>query len=252
MVEELTNRALSLIENPSEFSRREAEGLQLALAAEVRIGPLAQPVSSVCAVDCAYSRDGSRIYVAAVLLRAKDLFVLATSYAVRDCPFPYVPGLLALREGAASLRAICSLPSQPDLALCDGHGIAHPRGLGLASLIGLLTGIPTIGVAKGKLSGNFEVPGPLRGDCSPLEAVPAGSMKRLGTVLRTQDCKKPVFVSPGHNISHEEAVQWVLRLAERSRQPEPLRLAHHAACSLRDHGAFAAHPPEYVDSRRPS
>lgn len=115
------------LEDPSRLSREQAEELQLKLASDIRIESLAGPVSTICGVDCAYSRDDSLIYAAAVLLTAADLSVIATAHAVRACTVPYVPGLLGFREAPASVQAIRALPSIPDLVMCDGHGVAHPR-----------------------------------------------------------------------------------------------------------------------------
>jgi deoxyribonuclease V len=117
------------------------------------------------------------------------------------------------------------------LLLCDGHGVAHPRGCGLACFIGLWLNAPTIGVAKRCLHGEFEEPGKKRGDRSPLMApTQSGSGDRLiGAALRSRTGCRSLFVSPGHRISHEQAGEWVLRTSMRARLPEPLRLAHEEA-----------------------
>jgi deoxyribonuclease V len=228
----------SAIEDQGKLSREEAEELQLKLAFQVRIERLVGPVSTICGVDCAYSRDDSRIYAAAILLSTSDLSVLATADVVRECAFPYLPGLLGFREGPASVRAIRALSTVPDIVMCDGHGVAHPRGFGLASLVGLWLDTPAIGVAKRRLCGVFSEPGPVRGELSPMIAsrLPTGNEERIGTALRTRTGKKPLFVSPGHRISHEQAVDWVLRMVKDSRMPEPLRLAHQLAQRLRNEG----------------
>jgi len=225
----------NLINDPRGYTLPQIEELQLALAARVKVEPLITPISTICAVDCAYSQDNSRIFAAALLFDTQGESSVAVSHAVLDCLFPYIPGLLALREAPAMLQAIRRLSTPPDLILIDGHGTAHPRSFGLACVVGLLLEIPTLGVGKGRLCGDYEMPGPQRGACTPLfmRRVAAGSAKRIGTVLRTQTSVKPLYVSPGHRISHEESIQWALRLANNSRVPEPLRLAHQQAAELR-------------------
>jgi len=142
------------------------------------------------------------------------------------CTFPYVPGLLSFREIPPLLEAWRSLAHLPDLVLCDGQGIAHPRGLGLASHFGLVLGVPTIGCAKSPLFGEFEMPGTARGARTPIRDV-AG--RTIGAVLRTRDGTKPLYVSVGHLISLRKAIPLVLACAPRFRRPEPLRIAHHVA-----------------------
>ncbi|MEM9667159.1 MAG: endonuclease V, partial [Bacteroidota bacterium] len=113
----------------------------------------------------------------------------------------------------------------PDLLMLDGHGLAHPRRFGLACHLGLLLNQPALGVAKSRLTGVFAEPGPEKGDQQPLYAR-ASDAERLGTVLRTRRQVQPVYVSPGHLISHEEAVHWTLACAPRFKIPEPTRQAH--------------------------
>jgi deoxyribonuclease V len=135
--------------------------------------------------------------------------------------FPYVPGLLCFREIPALALAFERLAAAPDLLLVDGQGIAHPRRCGLAAHLGLLAGIPTIGVAKSRLCGEAADPGPERGSMSDL----IDGSERVGLVVRTKDRVKPLYVSVGHLISLESAAEWVLRLAPTHRLPEPIRLA---------------------------
>ncbi len=171
-------------------------------------------------MDCAYAADDSRVCAAAVLLSAGDLSILAAARADRPRPYAYVPGLLGLREGAVSVEAVRALPSMPDLVFCNGHGIAHPRGFGLACLVGLWLDIPTIGVAKGRLRGDD-----------------------IATEVFTRDGSRPVYVSPGHRVSPEQAVEWALRCTRGSRLPEPLRLAHQAARASVQEASSVEQPP---------
>jgi len=135
--------------------------------------------------------------------------------------FPYVPGLLTFREAPAVLALLESLKAIPDLLMVDGQGMAHPRRIGIASHVGLLTGIPTIGAAKSRLCGEHDAPGSARGSRTPL--LHRGEV--VGAVLRTRSDVSPLYVSIGHRISLEAAIEWVLACAPRYRLPEPTRLA---------------------------
>jgi deoxyribonuclease V len=157
-----------------------------------------------------------------------ELRLVESSIHEGRCTFPYVPGLLSFREIPPILEAWKKLKDRPDLMLCDGQGIAHPRGLGLASHLGLVLDIPTIGCAKSPLFGAFSEPGPRRGDRTPIRDA---SGKIIGTVVRTRDFTKPLYVSIGHLISLRKAVAIVLACTPRFRNPEPARAAHRIASS---------------------
>ncbi len=137
--------------------------------------------------------------------------------------FPYVPGFLAFREGPAIMQAWTLLSRKPDVLICDGHGIAHPRGVGIASHVGVLLDVPTIGVAKKKLYGNYREPPQFEGGLSQLLHPVSGRV--IGAVLRTRRRVKPVFVSVGHRIGLSSAVRIVAACARGYRLPEPTRLA---------------------------
>jgi deoxyribonuclease V len=143
----------------------------------------------------------------------------------RPTTFPYVPGLLSFREAPAALEALEKLSVRPDLLLCDGQGRAHPRRFGLACHIGLLSGLPTIGVAKSRLVGEHEPVDQERGSRQPLMQ----DDEVIGMVLRTRTGVKPLYISVGHRISLETAVDYVLRSAPRYRLPETTRQAHRLA-----------------------
>lgn len=147
--------------------------------------------------------------------------ILETVHAVNKLTFPYVPGLLSFREAPTCLDALANLSVEPDVIMVDGHGIAHPRRLGIASHIGLFVDIPTIGCAKKKLVGEYEIPGEQKGSFSTL----THKDEQIGVVLRTRDNVKPVFVSVGNNCSLEQAKEIVLSCAVKYRLPEPTRLA---------------------------
>lgn len=206
----------------------EAESLQRELAPLVELCPLKRKVRTVAAVDADY--DETTVYAAAVLFQyAPCAHPFEKQVEVRHVPFPYLPGFLSLREAPAILAALRKLSHFPDVVLVDGQGIAHPRRFGLACHVGILSRLPTIGVAKNQLVGKFEEPPPQRGAWSPLEL--EGQL--VGAVLRTRTGVKPLFVSPGHLITLHEAVEIVLHCSTRYRIPEPLRMADQAARAAR-------------------
>lgn len=204
----------------------EAERLQSELATRLRLTWEGRAVTSVGGVDV--SVRGALARCAIVVLRYPNLAPLVSAVAEVPLAFPYIPGLLSFREGPAVLAAWEKLSLLPDLLLFDGQGIAHPRHLGIAAQMGLWLERPTIGVAKSRLYGRHEMPGPQRGDCAPLfdEHDPT---QVIGMVVRTRPGVKPVYVSPGHLIDLPHAVEFVLACCAGYRLPEPTRLAHHVA-----------------------
>jgi deoxyribonuclease V len=179
----------------------------------------------VTGVDVAYDDERDVVVAAAVVLDAATLAVVAEATAVGQVSFPYVPGLLAFREIPAVLAVLDALPCAPGLVVCDGYGLAHPRRFGLASHLGVLTGLPTIGVAKNPFTFSYEEPGARRGSASPLLAGEATGPEEVGRALRTQDGVKPVFVSVGHRMSLDNACAHTLALAPKYRLPETTRSA---------------------------
>lgn len=175
----------------------------------------------VTGVDVAYDDERDVVVAAAVVLDAVTLDVVAEATAVGQVSFPYVPGLLAFREIPTVLAALDALPCAPGLVVCDGYGLAHPRRFGLASHLGVLTGLPTIGVAKNPFTFSYEEPGARRGSASPLVA----GQDEVGRALRTQDGVKPVFVSVGHRVSLDNACAHTLALTPKYRLPESTRRA---------------------------
>jgi deoxyribonuclease V len=192
------------------------------LAGLVRECPLERDVRLVAGVDCGYSRQGAQCAAAVVVWDLRTAAVVETRVLLWQADVPYVPGLLALREAPAVLKVLGQLARKPQVLLCDGHGIAHPRRFGLASHVGVLANLPTIGCAKSRLCGSYVEPGDARGASSPL--VDRGQI--VGAVLRTRTDVRPVFVSVGHLIDLPAAVRIVLACTPRYRLPEPLRLAH--------------------------
>jgi deoxyribonuclease V len=175
---------------------------------------------TVAGLDVSYT-DDDRLAAAVVVLDATTLDVIDESVATGKAAFPYVPGLFAFRELPTLLDALRALKTTPDLLVCDGFGVAHPRRFGLACHLGVLTDLPTIGVGKTPFIGTYTPPGPHRGDASPL----LDDTDVIGQVLRTQDNVKPVFVSVGHRTNLDTACQNVLNLAPKYRLPETTRRA---------------------------
>jgi deoxyribonuclease V len=197
------------------------ERLRHAVVLEDRFGPLRR----VAGVDVGFEAGGTITRAAVAVLSFPELELIESAIARLPTAFPYIPGLLSFREAPAVLQALEKCSSSPDLLLCDGQGLAHPRRFGLACHLGLLADLPSIGAAKSRLLGEHAPPGPQRGDWQPL--VDQGEI--IGAALRTRQGTKPIFVSPGHRISLHTALDLALRCTGRFRIPEPTRQAHRLA-----------------------
>jgi deoxyribonuclease V len=206
-------------------SPTEAAAIQLRLGDRVIAEDALGSVRSVAGIDVGFEDGGKVARAAVVVLGFPGLEVLEQILARRASSFPYIPGLLSFREIPAVLDAFERLRFNPDLILCDGQGLAHPRRFGLACHLGVLTDLPTIGVAKTRLVGTHTEPGLARGDWAPLWD--AGSV--IGAVLRTRSQVKPLFVSIGHRIGLDTAIGYVLACSPRFRLPETTRRAHRLA-----------------------
>lgn len=183
-----------------------------------------RPVGTIGGVDISIKAESAR--AAIVVIRYPELTPLEAVVADAPLVFPYIPGLLAFREGPAVLVAWSKLQNQPDLLMFDGQGIAHPRGIGIASQMGLWLERPTIGVAKSRLYGRHTEVGSERGDRADL-LDKKGNV--IGTVLRTREKTNPLYISPGHLIDVEHATQFILTCSAGYRLPEPTRWAHKVA-----------------------
>lgn len=214
--------------------RAGAEAIQDRLRPSVRVEPDDAPPPRprlVAGLDVAYAKDGDRLAAAVVVLDAATLETVESATAVGTAAFPYIPGLFAFRELPTLLTALERLAAAPDLLVCDGQGVAHPRRFGLACHLGVLTGLPAIGVAKQSLVGEYAEPGPERGDWSAIRD--GGEV--VGRALRTRPGVKPVFVSVGHRVSLAAATDLALHLAPAYRLPETTRRADHLSRqALRD------------------
>ena len=203
---------------------RDAIVLQRELAGEVKLVPLERDPSYIGGCDVSMNRFAKDGFAGFVTLTYPELETVDHAVHKGVIPFPYIPGLLSFREIPMLLEAWKELEQRPDVLLVDGIGIAHPRRLGIASHLGVLLDIPTVGVAKSVLIGSFETPGNEPGDTSPL--IDQKNGETIGTVLRTKRNVKPVFVSAGHRIILEDAVTLVSSCVRKHRIPEPTRTAH--------------------------
>jgi deoxyribonuclease V len=212
--------------HPWTLDPNQAAQVQVALRERLVLSWQPKPVSTIGGVDVGLGEDTAR--AAIVVLRYPDLSPLEGVTAEVPLTFPYVPGLLAFREGPAILAAWDKLQTRPDLLMFDGQGIAHPRGIGIASQMGLWLERPTIGVAKSRLYGRHAAPGPRRGDWAALYDEKEQS-KVIGAVLQTREGVNPLYVSPGHLIDVPTCIEFVLRCCTKYRLPEPTRWAHRVA-----------------------
>jgi deoxyribonuclease V len=213
------------IEHLWNLSPAKAIALQQQLRAQIITVDRLGPVTRVAGIDVGFEEQGKVTRAAAAVLSYPPLELLETASARRPTRFPYIPGLLSFREIPAVLDALEKLARLPDLLLCDGQGIAHPRRLGIASHLGLITDIPSIGVAKTRLWGTHGKVPEQRGEWTPLW----DQNEMIGAVLRTRAGVKPLYISAGHRISLETAIRYVLNCTTRYRLPETTRYAHRLA-----------------------
>jgi deoxyribonuclease V len=208
---------------------REAVELQKQLRADVRVAPLARPIKTIAGADISFNKFSKTVYAGLVVLALPSLEVIEEVCVVSEISFPYVPGLLSFREAPSVLEAWAKLKTEPDAVMFDGHGLAHPRRIGLASHVGLILERPTLGCAKSVLVGKYEEPEKERGAWT--EMIDKG--ETIGAALRTKTNVQPIFVSVGHLIDLAGAIDLTLECDGGYRQPEPTRRAHHLVNALR-------------------
>ena len=208
--------------HPWNVSPREAVEIQKRLRSLIDIKGLSVPIRYVAGTDVSCSRKSDALWAGIVVFSYPDLNKVEERWIKGRADFPYIPGLLSFRELPAIINTIKQLKSSPDLILCDGQGIAHPRGMGLASHLGLLLDMPTIGCAKSLLWGTFSMIGDKKGDYAYLWH----RSRIIGSALRSRTGVKPVFISPGNNINLEESMKIVIECCKKYRIPEPIRQAH--------------------------
>lgn len=210
-----------VIENTSP-TPKEAVQIQHKMREKIILVDDFTPIRTIAGIDVGYDPETNTAKAALVTMSIEDLKPIKSFIEFEPVTFPYIPGLLSFREAPVIIKALSHLGDDlPDILFVDGHGIAHPRRLGIATHIGVLTGLPTIGVAKKKLWGTYEEPALLKGSSSLL----CDKGEIIGTVFRSKDNIKPLFISPGHRISHQSALDLVKRCLIKHRLPEPTRLA---------------------------
>lgn len=207
----------------------QARAIQDEYRALVCVEALAREVRHVAGIDVGFEADNSITRAAVAVLDVASLAVVDSAIARLPTRFPYVPGLLSFREIPAVLKALEALTIWPDLFLCDGQGIAHPRRFGIASHLGVLLDAPTIGVAKSRLTGRPELELPsAKGSWVAL----LDKDEIVGAVLRSRADVSPLFVSVGHRVCLDDAINWTLRCTTRYRLPETTRWAHRLASGV--------------------
>lgn len=211
--------------HPWDVTPKEAIAIQESLLDRVVLCDDFGELKTVAGVDVGFEENNAVTRAAIAVLDYETLDLIESAIARRPTTFPYVPGLLSFREIPAVLQAMLKLKTIPSLLLCDGQGIAHPRRFGIAAHLGLLTNIPSVGVAKSRLIGTYEEVPAIKGCYVPL----MDRGEQIGEVVRTRTNVKPLFISPGHRVGFDSARRIVLHCTTRYRLPETTRWAHKLA-----------------------
>ena len=199
-----------------------AKEIQSELATKINLNDDLSAIEKVAGLDVGFEYENSLAIGGIVILSYPGFEVIEKRISRRKIIFPYVPGYLSFREIPVLLQAYDKIRNKPDLVICDGQGIAHPRRFGLACHLGILLDLPAIGAGKSRLIGHYTEPSLSRGACSPL--IHKGEI--IGGVVRSRQGTKPLFVSPGHKISINSAIAWTLKCCPKYRIPETTRQAH--------------------------
>lgn len=216
--------------HPWQVSTTEARRIQQRLRHHVKVGVYVRDIRYIAGADISVARFAPTVYAGVVVLDYANLKVIERQGVMARTDFPYVPGLLSFREVPALLQAFAQVETVPDVVVCDGQGIAHPRRLGIASHLGLLLDVPTVGCAKSRLIGQYQEPPLWRGAHTPLYGTDGAV---IGAVLRTKDATRPVFVSAGHKMDLGQALDILLHCGRGYRIPEPTRLADQYVGAMR-------------------
>ena len=219
---------LPTIEHSWDLSPEDAICLQKKLAKNVVCKNDFESIKFIAGVDVAYHKNSDQLVAAIVILDAITLQIVETKTARSRSTFPYISGLFSFRELPPLLEAFATLETVPDLVICDGQGIAHPRRFGLASHLGVVLNIPSIGCAKTLMTGSVKSLKQTRGSIESLTQ----DGEIIGAALRTQDNIKPVYVSIGHRIDLPSACEWIVKLSPKYRLPETTRAADQVVRAL--------------------
>ncbi len=238
-----------MIANPNQLhswdvTPKEAIAIQQRLRSKILIEKISQPIRTIAGCDISFDKGSDVVYAGIVVLKLPELVEVAHSTAVTKVKFPYIPGLLSFRESPAVLEAWGNLKTAPDVLMVDGQGFAHPRRFGIACHLGLLLNLPTIGCAKSLLVGKYEAPALQAGSYSPM----MDKEEIIGVALRTEANVSPVFVSIGHRVTLEDAIQLVMKCSKGYRIPEPTRHAYLLVNALRRGEAIPKTSPSAQES----
>ncbi|GGM98597.1 endonuclease V [Dyadobacter beijingensis] len=208
--------------NYDQLTLGEATLIQQQLRGHLRLEPFQKEIKTIAGADISLTLYSETVFAGLVILSYPELQPIACSLVQSSTIFPYVPGYLAFREIPAILKAYEQIPVKPDLIMFDGNGILHARRMGIASHFGVVTGAVTMGCAKKKLAGQYAEPGASKGEYA--NVTDKGEV--IGYAVRTKENVKPVFISPGHQMSLEDSLAIALKCTGKHRLPEPTRYAH--------------------------
>ena len=215
--------------HPWNVTHEEAVKIQKCLRDKVILKRIDKKINYIAGLDVSYAKGANAVWAGVVVLDFPSLVKIEEGWIQKKVSFPYIPGLLSFREIPALLEVLRKIEVEPDLIFCDGQGIAHPRGLGIASHLGVLLHKPTIGCAKSRLVGEFDPVGQDRGDYVYLRY----QNRVIGAVVRTRSRVKPIFISPGYGVMLRDCIRFVLETCPTYRIPEPTRQAHLLVNSVR-------------------
>lgn len=225
---------------------REAAQIQLRLRSKMELKDRLPRIRRVAGADLAFRPEGNGAIAGVVVYSFPDMREIERVWSEIPVRFPYIPGLLSFREAPALLNVFARLKNAPDLIFCDAHGYAHPRRFGLTSHLGVLLNTPTIGCAKSLLVGVHQPLPPGAGDWTPLRD--AGEL--IGAVLRTRTAVKPIYVTQGHRVSLETALNFVIAVLDGFRIPRPTRDADHFVAAVK-RGEYSACRETRLQATRP-
>lgn len=208
---------------------KEAIQVQKTLREEIQLQPLDEQVELVGGADISFNRGSDEVHAGIVVLSLPELNMVARSLISTHISFPYIPGLLAFRELPALIRAWNQCRLKPDVLILDGHGLAHPRRMGIATHFGILEDHPTIGCAKNVLAGTYEEPASTKGSFSYLH----DKNEKIGMAFRSRTNVNPIYISPGHKVNFEDTIDVILQSLSKYKLPETTRAAHRLVNELR-------------------
>jgi deoxyribonuclease V len=208
--------------HPWDVSYKEAVRIQKNLRDRVNLKKIDKKIEYIAGLDVSYAKGSNIMWAGVIVLDFPSLNKAEERWSQRKVSFPYIPGLLSFREIPVLIDALKKLEIEPDLIFCDGQGIAHPRGLGLASHLGILLKKSTIGCAKSHLVGTYNEIGEGKGSYTYL----IYQNRIIGAVVRTRSKVKPIYVSPGYGVMLDDCIKFVLETCSKYRIPEPTRQAH--------------------------